>query len=132
MPYCDMHGDFEGRHCPDCHHELLGAAAKSGIDRDELRELVRAVSQDRIDANSLAVTLADKLNNPGHFVCPSCKLRTLQFGATRCPRCQGVNGIDWEEVRWTDPKCIAEMEALEAHPKYREWVQRKRREYFGR
>jgi len=88
MPRCRLHGPYED-YCYECRKSAEQAEEERADILSELGSLKESNEE-----------LADAINNPGEFGCPSCKFRTLRRDASRCPRCRGeVPDEYWSEVR---------------------------------
>lgn len=82
--YCNVHGEYNvydgsSGGCPDCQYE------------NSLNERARSES---------AVRAAYLTNNPGDYECPACKMVSLKYCASRCPKCQAdVTSDFWGRIQ---------------------------------
>jgi len=111
MSYCNTHGRYDGNGCSLCRDdqsEIIDSLARS---REDQRE----------DLADAAASIADAVNNPGDYDCPSCMFRTLKKGAPCCPKCQKDPGRQyWVEVEARErarEKAAAEARARESRPR---------------
>src|SRR5258708_2122027 len=87
MAYCPIHGVLPST-WDGC--ELCQRRAE---EQDEAAE-ERAELTARLSAEHTY-----RVNNPGEYECPYCKLTSLKRGARRCPRCQhDIEGDYWEAI----------------------------------
>ncbi|MBK1646938.1 hypothetical protein CKO25_20415 [Thiocapsa imhoffii] len=70
-------------------------------------ELVRLAERNEEEAAERDLWSDYRRDNPGDYECPHCKYKTLKFGATRCPKCQGI-------LNQEQQKHIARLAAREA------------------
>lgn len=106
--YCSVHGEYSGDYgCPDCQRaeeRAEEASIRSAEAHDELLERLGEISEQNADAAERAAYLT---NNPGDYDCPACRMKSLKYLASRCPRCQSdIPDAFWERVQ--------ERERLEA------------------
>lgn len=101
--YCGTHGAYDDEHsngCPDCRE----AAERSENENKELLETLNEMSEhteeNARESRKAAERAAYLANNPGDYQCPECKMISLKYLASRCPKCQaGVSDSFWEGIQ---------------------------------
>lgn len=81
---------------------------RAASDRYELIEqLVKTRTKSTEDLAIATVFLANNINNPGDYICPYCKFKTLKEEASCCPRChKNIESKYWNSV--DTPRRLAE------------------------
>lgn len=99
--------DGWGHICPAC-QRTEAINEQQAKDAENLREHLGEIEKANIEVQ---VHLAEKAresteraaylsNNPGDYECPACRMISLRYRASRCPKCQSdVSGHFWEDIR---------------------------------
>src|ERR1035438_2638120 len=92
MAYCSVHGryeDFTGHGCPQCQ----AVESQASSDRSDIIGGLESLERSQY-------SLLEALNNPGQYVCPHCRFRTLLLEASCCPKCQrSIHDSFWQPIR---------------------------------
>lgn len=100
----------DGDGCSDCRDAEELAAS----DRTELIEqLAKSRTRSTEDLAFATAFLANNISNPGDYICPYCKFKTLKEEASCCPRCQkNIENNYWDSI--CAPRRRAEAAKIEA------------------
>lgn len=102
MSYCSEHGiQYSSFRCPRCEADDRAARLEDALldHAQGTQRHAERLEQTLQEQQAAAREAAARYSNPGDFVCPHCRFRTLLVGASICVMCRGViDAAYWKRV----------------------------------
>ncbi|MEI6166982.1 MAG: hypothetical protein WCS52_07285 [bacterium] len=124
--YCNIHGEYNvygesSGGCPACQN----ATERSENDNEKLLKKLSDISDQTVDNERVSREAAERIaylsNNPGDYICPTCKMRSLKNDALRCPKCCADVTLDfWKNIRSNEK--LAEDQKRHIEEARRKWL----------